>query len=341
MINPEGEYAPRAHDGILVLQRGENASTDYYLRSRLAGSPTRVEIADLKSSPDSCALLQDLGFEALLVIVCRYASRPWLDALQASRARLARVAYFLDDDLPAIIRDTSLPHAVRSKVALHYGEHVDQLGALASEVWVSSAVLADRYGAVRPRLLDPLPEEDPPEPAGVEERRLVYHGTDVHGPERRFVLDVARRLPALGCDARIEITGDRALRAACSDLPNVDVVPQLAWPDYRRTQAVARAAISLAPLFASEVNDARAPVKAFDAARLGAAGIFADAPAYRGFVRPGLDGLILPMEADIWAREISDLLADAPRRLELARTARTRLIDLRRSGAALPAPMAA
>ncbi len=341
MINPEGEYALRAHDGILVLQRGENASTDYYLRSRLAGTTARVEIADLESSPAVCALLQDQGLQALLVIICRYASKPWLDALQASRARLARVAYFLDDDLPAIIRDASLPHAVRSKVALHYGELVDQLGALASEVWVSSAVLAERYGAVRPRLLYPLPEENPPEPAGDQERRLVYHGTDVHGAERRFVIEVARRLPALGCEARIEITGDRALRAACSDLPNVEVVPQLAWPDYRLTQAGARAAISLAPLFASEVNDARAPVKAFDAARLGAAGIFADAPAYRGFVRPGLDGLLLPMDADAWARAISDLLADANRRVGLATTARARLIELRRSGAALPAPMAA
>ncbi len=41
MVLPSGQYAPRPPDGILVLQRGENASTDYYLRPRLeaAGAP--------------------------------------------------------------------------------------------------------------------------------------------------------------------------------------------------------------------------------------------------------------------------------------------------------------
>ena len=339
MVNPQGHYEPRPHDSILVLQRGENASTDYYIRGRLSEATVPVEIADLDSSADQCRLLADDATRAALVIVCRYASKAWLDLLQVGRDRLSRVAYFMDDDLPAMIRDSGLPRSVRSKVALHFGEHVDQLDHLASEVWVSSPVLAERYADARPRLLSPLPEADPPEPAGPLERRVVYHGTDVHGPERRFVVEVARTLAASGCDALVEITGDHALRAACAGLANVTVTPQLPWPEYRRSHSGPSAAISLAPLFPSEVNDARAPVKAFDAARLGATGLYADAPPYRRDVRPEVDGLILPMVPDAWAEAIIELLSDAPRRMNLAHAARGRLIALRRSRPAFPTPM--
>ncbi len=338
MVKIEANYAQRRHDGILVLQRGENASTDYYIRGRLTEADIPVQIADLETSPDDCSLLQGADAQALLVIICRYASTPWLEALQRRRGRLARVAFFLDDDLPAMISDTRLPHTVRSKVALHYGEHVDQLGVLASELWVSSAVLAQRYSDLDPALLEPLPEGEPPEPAGPSERRIVYHGTDVHGPERRFVIEVARLLAKSGCDAPVELTGDTALKRACAGLANVTVVPQLAWPAYRRSQLDARAAISLAPLTASVVNDARAPVKAFDAARIGATGLFADAPPYRAFVRPGVDGLLLPMSPEAWASAISELLADPHRRIQLAEAARRRQLEMLESRPSLPAP---
>ncbi len=115
------------------------------------------------------------------------------------------------------------------------------------------------------------------------------------------------------------------------------MVPQRSWPDYLKAQNGRRAAISLAPLFASPLNDARAPVKAFDAARLGAAGLFADAPAYRGAVRDGEDGLLLPMQPDAWAEAIAALLADPERRLRLARMARDRIVRLIASDAGFPA----
>jgi hypothetical protein len=89
------------------------------------------------------------------------------------------------------------------------------------------------------------------------------------------------------------------------------------------------------------VNAARAPVKAFDAARLGAAGLYADTPPFRGFVRDGQDGLLLPMEPAAWASAIRGLAADPARRLALATAARARLAALRRDPSPLPAAAAA
>ncbi len=336
MVNPRANYASRDLDGILVLQRGENATVDYYLRPRLEASGLPWWIADLDDAPGACAALAQDGPKALLVVICRYASGPWLEALAAVRGRLARAAFFMDDDLPAVMRDASLPQAARGKTALHYGAHVDRLGALASEVWVSSPVLAERYPDTHATVLEPLPEADPPAPAPASCRKVVYHGTDAHRPERRFALEVARKLAAAGVRAEFEITGDAALARAAVGVPGVSVTPQLSWPDYRKRQTGAQAAISLAPLMASTVNAARAPVKAFDAARLGAAGVYADYGPYPRFIRDGQDGLLLPMEADAWVAVIAALLSEPDRRIALALGARKRLLALRRDPPVFP-----
>jgi hypothetical protein len=339
MVHPQARYPQRACDGILVLQRGENASTDYYLRPRLQQGRIPFVIADLGSAPEDCTLLASDGPRSLMVIVCRYGAPSWLEALQARRDRLARVAFFMDDDLPGMMADPELPRSVRGKVALHFGAQVEALSGLASEVWVSAPVLAERYAGSRPAVLTAAPEADPPEPRPDPPRRVIYHGTDVHPRERAFVLDLARRLAGLDLD--FEIAGGPALARAAADLPRVSVVPQRPWPQFLRSQAGARAAISLAPLFPSAVNVARAPVKAFDAARVGAAGLYADAEPFAGFVRPGEDGLLLPMEPEAWTETIAALMADPQRRFRLAASARARLLELRRTGLAFPAPPAA
>ncbi len=331
MVLPRGHYDRREVDGILVLQRGENASTDYYLRPRLAAAGVPTEVADLETDPASSALLADASIRSLMVVFCRYASGEWLGALEAARGRLARVAFFMDDDLPAMMRDREIPAAARGKVALHFGAHVDRLDAICGEVWASTEALAERYETAHPRVLAPLPEAEPPEPSAETPSLVVYHGTDVHPRERRFVLDVAHEVAIQAPDVAFEITGGPELARAAAGLANVRITPQLAWPEYLGAQSGRRAAISLAPLFPSPLNDVRAPVKAFDAARLGAVGLYADAPAYRAFVRDGQDGLLLAMEPAAWAAAIIELLADPFRRLGLAAAARERLIDLTRA----------
>lgn len=334
MVTPEGRYPARAHDAILILQRGDNASTDYYLRPRLQGEAVAAVIADLGSRPRDCAVLAQA--QALLVIVCRYVSGPWLEALEGAGSRLARVAFFADDDLPAMMRDRSLPPAVRGKVARNYGRHARRLSALSSEVWLSTQALADRYPQARARVLSPLPEAAYPDPSVDVPPLVAYHSTDVHGAERRFVVEVARILTARAPQIMIEITGDVVLSRQCAGLSNVRIIAQAPWPAYRDCAGRTQAAVSLAPLVSSSVNTARAPVKAFDAARMGAAGLYADTQPYRGFVRDGVDGLLLPMQPQAWAEAIVALIGDPARRLALAVAAHQRLAAMRREAGGLP-----
>ena len=336
MVLPRADYPQQSADGILVLQRGENASTDYYLRPRLNPAATPVEIADLADDPAASRLLGNESAKALTVVFCRYAAPAWLGALERAKGRLARVVFFMDDDLPAVMRATEIPAAVRGKVALHFAAHAERLSALCSELWLSTPVLAARYAEGRPRLLTPLPEAEPPLPASAATDLVIYHGTDVHERERTFVLDVARAVAARSPGVRFEIVGEASLTRRAAGIPGVAVVPQLPWPDYLKAQSGRSAALSLAPVFPSALNDARAPVKVFDAARLGAAGLYADAPAYRGHVRHGEDGLLLPMEPLAWSEAIVALLADPGRRQRLASAARERLVGMLRTDVGLP-----
>jgi hypothetical protein len=338
MVAPRADYAVRGHDAVLVLQRGPNPSTDYYLRPRLEREAAPWSIADLESDPSREPLLRDA--QALLVVACRYVASNWLDALEAARPRLARVAFFADDDLPAMMADQTLPAAVRGKIAEHFGRHVGRLDALASEVWLSTPALMARYPA-RAALLPPVPEADPAAPSAADQTRVVYHGTDTHADERAFVIEVARRLAARGSRARLEVTGGAGVRRAAAGLADLEVTPQLAWPDYLAAQAGRPAAILLAPLCGGAVNEARAPVKAFDAARLGAAGLYADVTPYRGFVHPGVDGLLTAMDPEAWAAEIDGLLEAPARRHALTLAAAERFKTLRAARPGLPPAPAA
>ncbi len=334
-VVPSASYSSGA-DCVVVLQRGENPSTDYYLRPRLEASPgLDWVIADLDERPQDVALFADPNRRPRIVF-CRYANPAWLAALEAAAPRLAGVSLFMDDDLPAMVADRSLPAAARGKVARHYARHAEALSKLTDQVWVSTPELARRYPAMRATVLEPVPEADPPAPSPADCRLIVYHGTDVHGAERHFALEVACRFPVHRIPASFEITGDDALAADARSLAHVSITPQRPWPEYRSVEAGRQAAILLGPLQDSAVNGARASVKRFDAARLGAAGVYADALPYAADVTDGKDGLLLSMEPDAWVAALIALMENPACRQAIAEAARLRLIALRRKLRALP-----
>ena len=335
-VIPSARYPRRAADGVLVLELGSNPSTDYYLRPRLRDLEVPHWVADLRADPvDHPAF----GCKALTVIFCRYASSAWLRRLDAERSRLGRVALFMDDDLLAMLEDSAATAAARGKIARHHFSHAPALGQLCSELWVSSPALRNLYGDLSPVLLPPTPDALPPAPSSDAPPLIVHHATDTHAAERQFVLELARQLPALRAAGVIfEIVGGPHLAREAAGMDGVRVVDQAPWPQYRDRQSARSAALLLAPLLPSAVNAARAPVKAFDALRLGAAGLYADTPPFQGFIRGGMDGLLLPMQPEAWASAITELMRDPGRRLSLSRAAAERFGALAAAPSPLPEP---
>jgi hypothetical protein len=323
-VTPRGRARPGRPGGVLVLQSGDNASVDYFIRPRLESPDNDLpwNVVDLDTDPQDVDLLARDG---LLVIVCRYITGPWLRALERNEGRFNGVVLFIDDDLPEMVRDRSIPSATRGRILRDHGRHTVRLGAVASAVWVTSRVLAGTLSAPPGRVLEPLPSEAPAIPTQGPSALVVYHGGPTHGREQAFVLEIAAALTSRRPDIRFEISGGADLRRRASRLDQVEVVPIAPWRTYRAAQSERRAAIMLAPLFDTAVNRARAPVKFFDAARLGAVGLYAAGPVYDGFVREGVDGRLLPMQVMAWVEAIEALIDAPDERMTMAMAAHARV----------------
>jgi hypothetical protein len=100
------------------------------------------------------------------------------------------------------------------------------------------------------------------------------------------------------------------------------------WPSYLAETGQGRCDLLLTPLLESPFNAARAPVKFIDAARCGAAGLYSDRSPYRGFIRPGIDGLLLGDRQQEWLEAIEWLILDSCARHRLATEGRRRALQL-------------
>lgn len=314
----------KPHNRIIVLELGPNPTTDYYLRPRLAATGLPWSVRDLREPPS------DLPQDGVWLIICRYLTHPWSEAIRAWPG-LARVSLLVDDDLRSMIRDPALPLAYRAHVARYHDQHIRALCELTDDVWVSTARLRHLYPGAT--LLPPVPETAYGPVAEPPAGAVCCHLGGTHPLERAFALEVAELVRARDPS----ITFEMVLNPSPSRLGmNVVRLPELSWPDYRSRARNGSASLMLAPLFPTGVNLARAPVKFFDAARLGAVGVFADLRPFRDFVVHGQDGLLLPMVPAAWADAIVELMAAPERRLALAANARARVDLLHAEAGPLP-----
>lgn len=316
-MNPLAIYGARKATRVLVLEHGRLPTTDIYLRPRFAaaGMPKADYIDIARNGP------ANTDPQGAFVVICRYVNGAWLNWLETHQDSLAGVAFMVDDDLPAMLRDTNLPLLYRLKIWRLYGRHVRRLSAITSELWVSSPELAKRYAEAEPRLLQPLYVES----AGQERPiRCFYHGTAAHGREIGWLRDVVAEVQGRNPHTVFEIAGGRKVQRLYRGIERVSVLPPMDWPSYLACNMAHGFDIGLAPLLEGAVNDARSHTRFFDIMRAGAAGIYADRPPYASFVRDGEDGLLLPAEKDAWVEAILELAADAPRRHSMAAAARLR-----------------
>lgn len=324
MIVPKAQYPQRPVGRVLVLEHGRLPTTDIYLRPRLdaPGMPPADYVDISRHRPGLMALTPPEAETGLFVVVVRYIGEAWLSWLRVNRHRLSGVAFFSDDDLPAMQRDRALPLRYRYKIWRLFGRHRRRLSALTSELWLSSPVLAARYAARSPRLIPPLYVGKDARP-GVA-MRYFYHGTASHGAEAEWLRDVVAIVQARNPRAAFEIFGDRRVRDLYRGIARVTVLHPTDWPGYLNHTESAPLEIGLAPLLPGAVNEARTHTRFYDIARAGAVGLYADRAPYAGFVRDGEDGLLLPDDKKAWARAILELADDEPRRRAMAAAARLR-----------------
>jgi len=297
---------------VLVLSEGENPSLAFFIAPLLRARGLAVVLADCRAAPP-----RDAAFDAVVVI--RYLPAAWDGLLARARRDGKPVAYFMDDDLLDRAAHAGLPLRYRFKIERLACLRRRAIEHLCSEFWVSTPYLAGKYAALQPMLVEAAA---PPSSPLVS---VSYHGTASHAGEQAWLHALVTQLQSRCDRTHFSIVGDGRINRQFRALPRVTVLHPMSWPAYLAYTATYRCDIALAPLLPGNFNAARGATKFLDFARMGAAGIYADVAPYRGHVRHGIDGLLLPMQPDAWLAAIIDLVQDEARRRQLAAAARARI----------------
>lgn len=299
-----------------MLTQAESPTCDVYLRNRLRHAPLPVHYWALGTEPP-------VSLENAYVIVVRYVDAISLRALKRAKKNLSGLAYLLDDDLAAAIHDRSLPLHYRLYIAHFWLRYAGRIGALASELWLSSDVLARRYAAAgNVHRIDPaparfaLPLERPLNESG--DVSIFYHGQKTHRADRMWLRDVVRPVLNECPNCEFEIVGGPEARRHYGGMPRVTVRPPLPWSEYWQRSQMTRLDIGLAPLAPTPFNSARSWIKYLDIARFGAVGVYAAGEPYESVVTDDRNGVVRPAgNKEAWSDALIALVRDRALRSRL------------------------
>jgi len=319
-----GIDSPQQGQSVVLLHQGAGSTIDHFLRGPLEAWQAQIIEIDSAEAPNHH--LQSLMMTAHLVVVVRYLPRCWIRTLRYLRKAGIPLVYLMDDDLldPALL--PQLPAPYRQRLRQRITRQRARVPELCDLIWVTSAFLERKYahlGALR------LPLS--PHPGLLAERprlQLAYLGSSVHALEFAWLRELLLLLQSRQSHTHVDLFGDLSINRQFRDLPRVRILHPMRWPSYLAETGQGRCDLLLTPLLESPLNAARAPVKFIDAARCGAAGLYSDRSPYRGFIRPGVDGLLLGDRQQEWLEAIEWLIGDGEARHRLASEGRRRALQL-------------
>ena len=323
---------------LIVIIDGPNPSFSYYFASRLERQPeVPAHIFNLADTP---AHIEPSVFDGALVVFCRYANTRWLHFLHGIRIHLAGVALFLDDDIPALCRDRTVPLPSRLRLWWKGPSQWPRLTPLLGRIIVSTPMLAERFAEAAPLILPPIAGtmdvQPPPDRTGP--LRIGYHATTSHLAEHRMLAPILGTVLAAEPDCTMDvIASGRAARLWRGD-DRVRILPPRPWPQYRAETAQHGPHILLAPLLPTPANLARAATKRIDAARAGAALLVSEAAIYHPSAEEHALGMLAPLSPAAWEAAILALCREPERRSRLATLNRTHVLAAREAAAKLFAP---
>lgn len=307
---------------VVVLSHADNASIKYLLRPSLQIRGFEVVLVN----PDAQAPWNLAASGVIKLVISRYLPKSWIPEIKNFRSAGGGVIYFMDDDLmdASVLADLPRPYAQKiKKLATNQFELLTQL---CDEFWVGSQYLASKYSVWSPQVLEFRTTCN--EFKKSEILTICYHGTASHQAEINWLAPLIGQVLENSENFTVEMFGDHTVNKLYRSLPGVFVLHPMNWKNYLKYTQAVRRDIGLAPMLPLDFNKGRGPTKFFDYTRMGAVGIYTDIAPYRGFIRDGVDGILLPNDPEIWKRTILELAADEKLRSRLARAAHSRAMDM-------------
>ncbi|MFT4002797.1 MAG: hypothetical protein QM684_21385 [Rhizobium sp.] len=304
---------------LLILSRHPNPSFSYYLDER---AKRLGDIPILTKGLDDP--LDAVDSDGLFVIICRYIKRPQLRWLEERHGALAGIAYFVDDDIPAVVAGNEASWLYKFRLIKLAVRPLPRVNRLLTHVWASTESLANALAATNSRIdiLPPLPARLPAiaikdTDGSADPLTMVYHATGIHRREHEFLMPIVKKAMEKHANLNFEVFAAGSLarrwRRQGIDPSRVRIAPPLSWPAYLARTTHHNADIALAPLLPGRTNESRSDTKRIDISRLQAAAIFSRCPA---FARCAVAGEFhIGNTQEEWLAAIEQLVSDRERRL--------------------------
>lgn len=310
------QYEPLSEcHSLLILHEGYSPTLAYFETAIKSRFPDTVcQLVDTLVTPD---LIIDEG--AAMVII-RFITPQWQQAIEQHIEKLSRVVYFMDDDLfdPSALK--SLPKEYRTKIMRRSAAQHRWITEHCDDIWVSTPYLAQKYAHLNPDIVSARPS-----PSLLKSQRpvrIAYHGSSSHRDEKYWLRQVIEGVLACCPQANFEIFGEHEIYKLYRDLPRVSVLHPMSWQNYLAYTQSHRLDIGLAPLLDSDFNLARGPVKFYDFVRMGAVGIYSNCAPYSDFIEQNVNGVLLDNEPQKWINVLSLLVNAESKRHQLAYNAK-------------------
>ncbi|MCP9884372.1 hypothetical protein KBY97_04415 [Synechococcus sp. ATX 2A4] len=315
-----GDAGPHSGRRLAILHQNAGPTLAYFVRA--PAEQAKFVVTELDSSIAPCASTVALLEKSDNILVVRYLPKPWLRVIQRLASSGATLAFLMDDDLldPEALK--GLPVAYQRRLRERITNQSRFVAKLFSRVWVTSAYLQHKYSHLQPHLLQMCPEAKLFPSRST--RRLAYLGTASHPLEFAWLVGLLEKLQSSRSDCSIELYGDLQVNRQFRHIPGVRILHPMSWSSFLLDSSTRQLDVMLCPLLDHPFNRCRAPIKFFDAARMGAVGIYSDRPPYQGFIHHGEDGILLVDGHDLWLNAINMLLDDQTHLETLAANAKRR-----------------
>ena len=338
----ESPVPPKPFKRLIVIIHNYNPTYEYYIRERLAHYQSLgVDVSVVRSNE-----MGDLNPSDAFVIVCRYIQRKQLLWLEKHKKQLSGVGLLIDDDIASIIIAGEAPISYKLFVSYLGLLLLKRLNRLLSVIWVSTPKLGEVLSSAgcETELLQPLPPlpepldevtDEPSVPAQVEisnaQIRIVYHATVTHYTGHEFLKPVMESVLTRHPNVRFEVFGrgksKRLWMTAKIDPKQLEYKTILPWKKYLDYCRKNPADIALAPLFDSDVDNARSDTKRVDIARLGAAAVFSEGSIYSRCEQA--EEFLLPNQPHLWKEKVEELITNATVRHKHAMATRNSVLEMR------------
>lgn len=249
-----------------LVGRLDTPTVDFYFRSRYENQVDfyEVDIHELDDDAhpfwlgkyDRVVLVRDVPINLLIKLKTSCHQR--------------QVIWFIDDDIPSVVDDHTLPKAYRRRLSSWFNQAHNTLSQICSDIWVSTSYLAQRYQLPNSCILPPL-QISRMKPATV---KCFYHGSASHTLEWKFIVKLIGNIQRKYKNVSFELIGDHAIYKKVKHIPRVTVLHPMSWRNYQAHISNRSMDIGFAPLFASPFNSARSHCKLLDIQRQGAIGIY-------------------------------------------------------------------